>query len=52
MLVTTLVRKNHEYGTARRVLERIADRVGRANTRGRPWLWRLKPEEKSGDEKQ
>jgi hypothetical protein len=27
----------------RRILERIALRVGRAGTRGRPWLWKLKP---------
>ena len=26
----------------RRVLQRIAERVGRAPTRGRPWLWRLR----------
>jgi hypothetical protein len=27
-----------------RVLRQIADPVGRAGTRGRPWLWRLKPD--------
>jgi hypothetical protein len=31
----------HDYRAARRVLDRMAIRVGRARTRGRPWLWRL-----------
>ena len=25
-----------------RVLQTMADRVGRVDTRGRPWLWRLR----------
>src|SRR5262245_46265441 len=34
-----------DYGTARRALEQIgAVRVGRAESIGRPWLWRLKSE--------
>jgi hypothetical protein len=28
--------------SVRRVLREIADPIGRAETRGRPWLWRLK----------
>jgi hypothetical protein len=32
---------NHTQ-SARRVLERIAVRVGRANTIGRPWMWKLR----------
>jgi hypothetical protein len=33
---------NHDNRAARRALDRIAVRVRRAVTRGRPWLWRLK----------
>jgi hypothetical protein len=33
---------NHDNRAARRALDRIADRVGRAATIGRPWIWRLK----------
>jgi hypothetical protein len=28
--------------TVHRVLVKVAERVGRAGTRGRPWLWKLK----------
>ena len=30
--------------SARRALVEIAERTGRAEGMGRPWLWRLKPE--------
>jgi hypothetical protein len=33
---------NHDYRSARRVLEQIAVRVGRARIGGRPILWKLK----------
>jgi hypothetical protein len=33
-------RRRTDY--TRRVLERIAVKVGRASTRGRPWLWKLR----------
>jgi len=33
---------NHVYQSARRVLEQIAVRVGRARIGGRPILWKLK----------
>jgi hypothetical protein len=32
---------NHDNRAARRALSRIAVRIGRAPTRGRPWVWRL-----------
>jgi hypothetical protein len=35
---------NHDYRSARRVLEQIAVRVGRAPIVGRPILWKLKGE--------
>jgi hypothetical protein len=35
-------RANHDNRAARRVLDRIAVRVGRATSRGRPWIWRAK----------
>ena len=28
--------------SVRRVLERIATRIGRSTTRGEPWIWRLR----------
>jgi hypothetical protein len=34
---------NHDNLTARRALDRIAIRVGRAQTIGRPIVWRLPP---------
>ena len=37
--------RHHDYRAARRALDRIADRVGRAETIGRPWLWRLREPE-------
>jgi hypothetical protein len=33
------------YRTTRRTLATMADRAGRARTRGRPWLWRLRDPE-------
>jgi hypothetical protein len=33
------------YWSVRRVLRQRADRVNRATTRGRPWLWRLREPE-------
>jgi hypothetical protein len=33
---------NHDFRSARRVLEQIAVRAGRARTGGRPLLWRLR----------
>jgi truncated hemoglobin YjbI len=33
------------YRTTRRTLATMADRVGRARTRGRSWLWRLRDPE-------
>jgi hypothetical protein len=38
-------RSDNHTRSARRVLERIAVRVGRANTIGRPWLWQLRESE-------
>jgi len=32
----------HDYRSARRALQSIAIRVGRAGTRGRPWIWVLR----------
>jgi hypothetical protein len=38
-------RRHGDYRAARRALEQIgAERVGRAATTGRPWLWRLREE--------
>ena len=34
--------ERHDYRAARQALDRIAERIGRAKTIGRPWLWRLK----------
>jgi hypothetical protein len=43
--------RKHAYGlrlakwdsrSCRRALDGIAERIGRAATRGRPWLWRLR----------
>jgi hypothetical protein len=42
--VRGLCSDNHTR-SARRVLEWIAVRVGRANTIGRPWLWQLREPE-------
>jgi hypothetical protein len=36
--------ERHDYRAARRALERIAARVGRGSSRGRPWIWRLRNE--------
>jgi hypothetical protein len=36
-------RRRHRWSVIR-VLDRLCHRVGRAPTIGRPWLWRLKPE--------
>jgi hypothetical protein len=35
-------KRQHSRRAVRHVLERIAVRVGRAQTRGNPWIWRLK----------
>jgi hypothetical protein len=34
-------RRRHRWSVVR-VLNQVADRVGRANTPGRPWIWRLR----------
>jgi len=34
--------ERHDYRAARRALDHIAERIGRAKTIGRPWIWRLK----------
>jgi hypothetical protein len=39
------LRSDNHTRSARRVLARIAVRVGRANTIGQPWLWRLREPE-------
>jgi hypothetical protein len=31
--------ERHDYRAARHALERVALRVGRATSRGRPWIW-------------
>jgi hypothetical protein len=40
-------RRRHRWSVIR-VLDRLCDRVGRAPTIGRPWLWRLKPRTENG----
>ena len=35
---------NHDNRACRRALDRIAERVGRAGGRGRPWIWWLRDE--------
>jgi hypothetical protein len=40
------VRRLHRYSVYVNV-RRIADRVGRAGTRGKPWLWKLKADTSS-----
>jgi hypothetical protein len=34
-------RRRHRWSVVR-VLNQVAERVGRANTPGRPWIWRLR----------
>jgi hypothetical protein len=36
-------RGREHYWNTKRILCEIADRIGRAPTIGRPWIWRLKP---------
>jgi len=34
--------ERHDYRAARRALDRIAERIGRAKTIGRPWIFRVR----------